>query len=219
MQQGRYRPSHHVVVSGSENQRRFLKEVGAFGKRIAQSERLAAWLALRRPNTNVDTLPKECFEDIKNLMRAQGISGRQMAATRGTSYGGSYQFGFSPSRALVAEYSSILGNDELAARANDDIFWDRIVSVELVGVEEVYDLTVPGTESWLADAIVSHNSGAIEQDADVVAFIYREEQYNRTEENAGIAEIIIAKQRNGPTGTARLAFLKEFTRFENMWRE
>jgi replicative DNA helicase len=62
-------------------------------------------------------------------------------------------------------------------------------------------------------------SGAIEQDADVVAFIYREEQYNRTEENAGIAEIIIAKQRNGPTGLAKLAFLKEFTRFENMWRE
>jgi replicative DNA helicase len=62
-------------------------------------------------------------------------------------------------------------------------------------------------------------SGAIEQDADVVAFIYREEQYNRTEENAGIAEIIIAKQRNGPTGVAKLAFLKEFTRFENMWRE
>jgi len=62
-------------------------------------------------------------------------------------------------------------------------------------------------------------SGAIEQDADVVAFIYREEQYNRTEENAGIAEVIIAKQRNGPTGTVNLAFLKEFTRFENMWRE
>jgi replicative DNA helicase len=62
-------------------------------------------------------------------------------------------------------------------------------------------------------------SGAIEQDADVVAFIYREEQYNRTEENAGLAEIIVAKQRNGPTGVAKLVFLKEFTRFENMWRE
>jgi replicative DNA helicase len=62
-------------------------------------------------------------------------------------------------------------------------------------------------------------SGAIEQDADVVGFIYREEQYNRTEENAGIAEVIVAKQRNGPTGTVKLAFLKEFTRFENMWRE
>ncbi|MCA1593834.1 MAG: replicative DNA helicase [Acidobacteria bacterium] len=62
-------------------------------------------------------------------------------------------------------------------------------------------------------------SGAIEQDADVVAFIYREEQYNRTEENAGLAELIVAKQRNGPTGMVKLAFLKEFTRFENMWRE
>ncbi len=62
-------------------------------------------------------------------------------------------------------------------------------------------------------------SGSLEQDADVVAFIFREEQYNRTEENAGIAELIISKQRNGPTGTVKLAFLKEFTRFENMWRE
>lgn len=62
-------------------------------------------------------------------------------------------------------------------------------------------------------------SGSIEQDADVVGFIYREEQYNRTEENLGQAELIIAKQRNGPTGVIKLAFLKEFTRFENMWRE
>jgi replicative DNA helicase len=62
-------------------------------------------------------------------------------------------------------------------------------------------------------------SGTIENDADVVAFIYREEMYNRTEENAGIAEIIVGKQRNGSTGTIRLSFIKEFTRFENMWRE
>jgi replicative DNA helicase len=59
-------------------------------------------------------------------------------------------------------------------------------------------------------------SGAVEQDADVVAFIYREEQYNRTDENKGLAELIIAKQRNGPTTTIHLAFLKEFTRFENI---
>ncbi|MEO7508691.1 MAG: replicative DNA helicase [Pyrinomonadaceae bacterium] len=62
-------------------------------------------------------------------------------------------------------------------------------------------------------------SGSIEQDADVVAFIYREEQYNRTEENEGQCELIVAKQRNGPTGVIKLAFLKEFTRFENIWRE
>jgi replicative DNA helicase len=59
-------------------------------------------------------------------------------------------------------------------------------------------------------------SGALEQDADVVAFIYREDQYDPKEENEGVAEIIIGKQRNGPTGTARLAFIREHTRFENL---
>jgi replicative DNA helicase len=62
-------------------------------------------------------------------------------------------------------------------------------------------------------------SGSIEQDADVVAFIYREEMYGATDENSGVAELIIGKQRNGPTGIVRLAFLKEFTRFENLWSE
>jgi replicative DNA helicase len=61
-------------------------------------------------------------------------------------------------------------------------------------------------------------SGSIEQDADLVAFIYREEQYNPSEENVGMAELIIAKQRNGPTGTVRMAFIKEFTRFESIWQ-
>jgi replicative DNA helicase len=61
-------------------------------------------------------------------------------------------------------------------------------------------------------------SGAIEQDADVVALLLREEYYNPTEENKGTAELIIAKQRNGPVGSMRLAFMKEYTRFENLAR-
>ena len=58
-------------------------------------------------------------------------------------------------------------------------------------------------------------SGALEQDADVVLFIYREDQYNPSPENENTAELIVGKQRNGPTGVVRLAFLKELTRFEN----
>jgi replicative DNA helicase len=59
-------------------------------------------------------------------------------------------------------------------------------------------------------------SGGLEQDADVVMFIFREEEYKPSDENRGMAEVIIGKQRNGPTGTIKLAFLKEYTRFENL---
>jgi len=62
-------------------------------------------------------------------------------------------------------------------------------------------------------------SGAIEQDADVVALLLREEYYSETEENRGIAEVNIAKQRNGPVGIVRLAFIAEYARFENLAKE
>ena len=61
-------------------------------------------------------------------------------------------------------------------------------------------------------------SGAIEQDADVVVLLLREEYYSQSSENQGLAEVIIAKQRNGPVGSLKLAFIKEYTRFENIAR-
>jgi replicative DNA helicase len=134
---------------------------------------------------------------------------------RGTSYGGSAHFGFSPSRKVVSGYADLLDDERLRRHAESDLFWDTVVEVRPDGEEEVFDLTVPGPASWLAEGVVSHNSGAIEQDADLILFIYRDEVYHPDSPDKGRAEIIIGKQRNGPIGTRKLTFLGEITRFEN----
>jgi replicative DNA helicase len=213
------RAVHTVDVTGAEQQSLFLARVGAFGPRVAPAQRLAAYLAAVNANPNVDTLPLEAFEDVRVAMRERGVSTRRMAALRGTSYGGTAHFRFAPSRETLRSYADLLDSPAVRRWLESDLYWDRVVAVEPAGEEPVYDLTVPGPASWLADGIVSHNSGAIEQDADLILMIYREEVYEPNTPRKGIADIIITKQRNGPTGEVHLTFLGEYTRFENLVAE
>ena len=117
----------------------------------------------------------------------------------------------------MMSYAEVLGDDALRAHATSDLFWDRVVSIDAAGEADVYDLTVPGPSSWIANSsIISHNSGAIEQDSDVIMFIYRDVVYNKETENPHIAEVILGKNRHGATGTVETHFEGRFTRFENL---
>ena len=210
------RPLFEVCDSGAPNQIRFLEVVGSFGPRRLPSQRLKEALVGVAPNTNVDALPLEVFTFVRASMTRRGISEREMAAFRGTSYGGTSLFAFSPSRATLASYAKILGDENLRSHATNDLFWDRVIEVVEDGEEEVFDLTVPGPASWLADAIINHNSGAIEQDSDIVMFIHREDSDDPTVK--GKADLIVAKHRNGPTANIPLTFLPHLTLFRNFAR-
>jgi replicative DNA helicase len=210
-----YRPCHTVDVSGGEAQARFVGLVGGVGPRQRPAEVLALALAHRTTNTNVDTLPAEAVAHVRQQLRARGVTSGAMAQMRGTSYGGSSHFRFAPSRAVMAECFALLQSPELERWADSDIFWDRVVCVTANGEEEVFDLTVPGPANWLADGIVSHNSGAIEQDADMILLIYRDEVYDKNTTKKGIAEIELVKHRNGEIGQFYLTFQGQFTRFAN----
>ncbi len=115
------------------------------------------------------------------------------------------------SRERALRIAEAFGSEELVRPVCGDIHWDPIVSIEPDGEEEVFDLTVPGPHNFIADGIIAHNS--IEQDADVVGFIYHNPE---AEEN--VVELIVAKQRNGPTGSVPLVFLKDIGKFVNLER-
>jgi len=114
----------------------------------------------------------------------------------------------------LSRVAQIVQSEELASLANSDVYWDKIVSIVPDGETDVYDLTVPGPSNFVANNLIVHNS--IEQDADVVLFIYRDEVYNENTERPNQADIIVAKHRNGPTGNVALYFRKELTQFANL---
>lgn len=213
------REQHHVIVSGKSDIENFAGAIGAVGLYKTQAlTNVTQFVARTSANTNRDAIPNAVWAKyVLPAMERDKITARQMMAGIGTAYCGTSIYKQNISRERAARISQAVPSNEMACLAHSDVYWDEIIAIESDGNAEVFDLTVEKHHNFIVNNIYSHNS--IEQDSDVVAFIYREEQYNRTEENAGHADIIVAKQRNGPTGTIKLAFLKEFTRFEDAYFE
>ncbi len=107
-------------------------------------------------------------------------------------------------------------DDELLERlAYSDVIWDPIERIDPAGVATAYDLTVDDLHNFCVDDFVTHNSGAIEQEADIVTFLYRDAYYNKeTSPEPDATEFIFAKHRNGKVGTVKLRFRAEHTLFQ-----
>jgi replicative DNA helicase len=147
-------------------------------------------------------------------MSAAGFTSRQMQAAIGNAYCGTSLYKQNLSRERAGRVATVVRSDELTRLAESDVYWDEIVSIEPDGEEEVYDLTVDNLHNFVAANMILHNS--IEQDADIVMFIYRDEVYNPDSDRKNIADIIVAKHRNGPIGTVSLYFQAAQTRYRDL---
>ncbi len=203
----------HVDVAGGDAQRVFLRTVGGFGPCAEAAESLADALAGAAPRPSRDTQPIDAFDGVRANVGTLGASLRALAASHGPHAGAS-----ALGSATIASSGPSSDDRRLSEVATGDLVWDEIVGIAPVGCQEVFDLTVPGPASWLADGVVLHNSGAIEQDADLVMFIYRDEYYDPHSEKQGIAEVILGKQRNGPVGHVDLQFHNAHVRFNDLAR-
>ncbi len=182
---------------------------------MGQREVIEAHLHGRTPNTNRDVIPSDVWRMYAvPAMERIGKTTRQMQAELGNRYCGTTLYKQNLSRERAGRLAQVVKSNELTQLAESDVYWDQIVSVEPDGESDVYDLTVPDLHNFVADNIVVHNS--IEQDADVVLFVYREDYYVEDTDRQNIADVIIAKHRHGSTGTVSLFFRKELTQFRDL---
>ncbi len=167
-----------------------------------------------RDEVDGDTVPRELWTYIRKCLPHHGLTMADVEARLGVDDFVESFYANPLTRADLLRLAQVVPDPLLGDLARSDVRWDTIVSITELGDEPVYDATVLGTHNFVADGIIVHNS--IEQDADVVMFIYRDEVYNPESPDRGTAEILVSKHRNGPTGMVRLAFLDHYTKFANM---
>jgi replicative DNA helicase len=217
-QPGKGRNQYHVTITGKIDLELFIQKVGAVGEyKRASLQEISEHLENCSHNPNKDVIPKEVWKtQVAPAMQTLGMTTREIQSRLGQSYCGSTLYQANLSRERAFKVANIVESSELVALANSDVYWDEIVAIIPDGEEEVFDLTVSHLHNFVANNIIVHNS--IEQDADLVIMLYRDEYYSPDTPDRGIAEVIVAKHRNGPTGTVKLLFDPQFTKFKNLAR-
>ncbi|MGY1681350.1 replicative DNA helicase [Geodermatophilus sp. SYSU D01176] len=214
VQKSGYRDGWTLDISGCDDQRRFLGEIGVHGARGSAAERLLEIVRELSGNPNGDTVPVQVWERVRAVLEEKGMSHRAFAAAMGSAFNGSAMWKHAPSRERLGRIAAVLDDAELEIQAVNDVLWDEIVSIQQGAEEEVYDATVLGGHNFVANGIATHNS--IEQDADMVMMIHREDMYEKESPRAGEADIMLVKHRNGPTANVTVAFQGHYSRFVDM---
>jgi replicative DNA helicase len=207
------RTQYHVIVSGHDDVSRFVQQVGAVGERRLQAmSQVETYLQCHEANTNRDVIPNAIWRTlVVPAMQTQGITSRDLQRRLDQSYCGTGLYKQNVSRNRAIRLAEITADDRIRLLAQSDVYWDGIASIEATGETDVYDLTVPGFANFVANNIIVHNS--IEQDADIVMFLYRDIVYNEATEFPNRADVIVSKHRNGPTGVVSLHFDGSLTKF------
>ncbi len=196
------RDQYHVRVSGRADTERFLDQVGGLGTLKDQHHNaILEHLKNTHVRSNRELLPQSVWSLIAPSPAVSAGANR-----------------IHLTRERVQRLAVELGSEALDAFATSDIYWDQVMAIESDGASDVYDLTVERDHNFVAQDVIAHNS--IEQDSDLVLFIYRERLYNDNlaDDKRNIAEVLIAKHRNGPVGKLELLFVDEQTKFVNLDR-
>ena len=207
-------PQWTVDVTGVDEQLRFVDEIGAYGERGARVAEARVRLSQMKAAGRFDTIPSDVWKRVRGVLLERGLTLHRMRTMVGTASRGDLNEEICPSRLRVGRIAQVLDDAQLEMLATNDVFWDTITLIESVGSQPVYDATVLDTHNFIANGTQIHNS--IEQDADVVILLHREDAYERESPRAGEADLIVAKHRNGPTATVTVAFQGHYSRFVDM---
>ena len=153
---GSRRQAFQLNVTDPGSIRAFIEEIGIFGKEAA-AERVARALEGKRRHANRDLIPREAWRLIDEARG--GESWASLSRRMGFGPGHNLHFGTRAlSRDRMSRFAEALEDQRLRDLADSDVYWDEIVSIEPLGLEQVYDLTIPGTHNFVANDVCVHNT-------------------------------------------------------------
>ncbi len=198
---GTYRDCYQLHIEDVEGQRRFLGDIGCHGARGATAATLLQRLSTKRVRRSRGAMDPTAWAGLRTAL-AVDVDPSATKASGGAGARG------------LAGVAATLDDVELDLHATNDVQWDAVTSIEHAGTQPVFDATVIGVHNFVGNGVCLHNS--IEQDADMVILLHREDAYDRESPRAGEADLIVAKHRNGPTDTIVVAFQGHYSRFVDM---